>query len=236
MGFLKSLGEGIGIVTGTVVGGVVKAAGEALNSDFVKEIGDGVEQASKFAGKTIGTAASGAWDLAAGVITDDEKQLNAGLKDLGGAVGSTAKAAGSTIKFVAEQGVSVVDGVISGDTDRALGGAKQLAKAAAVATLSIGVVDLIDGVDGVDGETSDSSQVAAEPDVHIDNTEPAHTNTTDTPPTHTTLVENPNSHHVEPHWRHLPDGNVIWVDGDGDTSVNTGTGWVQSNPDYQMKS
>lgn len=35
------------------------------------------------------------------------------------------------------------------------------------------------------------------------------------------LIENTNSHHVEPHWRTLPEGSTIWVDGDGDTSVHT---------------
>lgn len=46
-------------------------------------------------------------------------------------------------------------------------------------------------------------------------------------------IENPNEHYVTPHERLLPDGRTIWVDGDGDTTVDTNGGWVQSNPDYK---
>lgn len=49
-----------------------------------------------------------------------------------------------------------------------------------------------------------------------------------------TIVDNPNIHHVTPHERVLSDGRTIWVDGDGDTSVDTYGGWYQSNPDYKV--
>ncbi|PEE25959.1 hypothetical protein CON98_33140, partial [Bacillus toyonensis] len=49
-----------------------------------------------------------------------------------------------------------------------------------------------------------------------------------------TTEENPNAHHVTPHERVLPDGRTIWVDGDGDTSVDTQGGWEQHNPDYRI--
>lgn len=43
------------------------------------------------------------------------------------------------------------------------------------------------------------------------------------------------NHFIEPHSRTLSDGNVIWVDGDGDTSINRtveeGGGYLRSNPD-----
>lgn len=45
-----------------------------------------------------------------------------------------------------------------------------------------------------------------------------------------TTVENPDMHHVTPHFRTLADGSEIFVDGDGDTSVDTNVGWMQHNP------
>ncbi|WP_180320099.1 hypothetical protein [Peribacillus loiseleuriae] len=49
--------------------------------------------------------------------------------------------------------------------------------------------------------------------------------------------DNPNNHTVQPHWRTLESGERIWVDGDGDSSINhtaeQGGGWDQSNPDYR---
>lgn len=49
------------------------------------------------------------------------------------------------------------------------------------------------------------------------------------------LVENENTHYVTPHNRTLPDGRVIWVDGDGNTAIDRDYGWTQSNPDYRVK-
>ena len=46
--------------------------------------------------------------------------------------------------------------------------------------------------------------------------------------------ENPNTHHVTPHERTLPDGRTIWIDGDGDSRVDTQGGWEQHNPDYRI--
>ncbi|MCM3003258.1 hypothetical protein [Priestia koreensis] len=49
--------------------------------------------------------------------------------------------------------------------------------------------------------------------------------------------DNPNSHNVHPYERTLASGEKIWVDGDGNTSVDLtskeGGGWTQSNPDYR---
>lgn len=231
MGFLKGLGSFVGQVAGDVVGGMVKVVGEVSGSKFIEEIGDGVKKASYFAGDKLGEAASGTWDIAAGVITQDEDKLDAGLNDIGKAVGDTAKAAGHTVCNVVKNGTDTVGGLLDGDHDRAIEGAKGLLKVGAVGALSFGIIDLVDGVDGVDGETSDtpnitekdggSTQAAADTEAGADD--------------EVVLVENPNSHHVEPHWRTLPSGETIWVDGDGDTSVNTFEGWEQSNPAYRVK-
>ncbi len=107
-----------------------------------------------------------------------------------------------------------------GDTDKAIEAGKELAKVAAVGVFSVGVIDIIDGVDGIaDGVEGDSVAQASAPEA------------TDV---EYATEENPNTHHVTPHERVLPDGRTIWVDGDGDTSVNTQGGWEQHNPDYRI--
>ncbi|PLT29811.1 hypothetical protein [Peribacillus deserti] len=47
-------------------------------------------------------------------------------------------------------------------------------------------------------------------------------------------LDKPNQHDVTPHWRTLPDGREIWIDGDTnvDRSHEQGGGWTQSNPHY----
>lgn len=219
MGFLKGLGSLIGEVTGEIVGGTVNLIGEVTGSEFIEEIGDGIKKASAFAGDKLGEAASGTWDVAAGIITQDEYQRKEGFSDLGQATGDTLKAVGNTVVHVAKNGAEVVDSLAAGDTERLQGGVKELLKVGAVGALSFGIIDLVDGSEGGTSPVSDQTASLPLADGASD----------------TALAENPNSHHVEPHWRALPSGEQIWVDGDGNTSVNTNEGWIQSNPDYRVK-
>lgn len=128
MGFLKGVFSFVGEVAGDVVGGTVNIIGEVTGSEFIEEIGDGIKRASSFAGDKLGEAASGTWDIAAGIITQDETQLDAGLNDMGKAIGDTAKAAGHTICNVVENGADVVGGLIDGDNERLKQGAKGVIK------------------------------------------------------------------------------------------------------------
>ena len=104
-------------------------------------------------------------------------------------------------------------GLVDGDIERLQEGAKGIIKFGAVGALSFVMVELVDGGDVDAKVATDSAALSSD----------------------TTLVENPNQHHVEPHWRTHPRGEQIWVDGDGDTSINTTEGWTQSNPDYREK-
>ncbi|MCA1031349.1 hypothetical protein LCL95_09960 [Bacillus timonensis] len=236
MGFLKGLGSLVGAVAGEVVGGAVKFTGEVTGSKFIEEVGDGVKKASYFAGDKLGEAASGIWDIGSSFVSQDGDKFDRWLGDLGKAVGDTAKAAGHTVVNVVENGSNVVSGVVEGDNEKLKTGAKGLLKAGAVGVLSFGVIDLVDGPDGVSAE-SGANHADGSPNSNV-NQLPVQQSLTAEPVTDesVTLVENPNTHHVEPHWRTLSDGTKIWVDGDGDTSVNTYGGWEQHNPDYRVKS
>ncbi|WP_186445920.1 hypothetical protein [Paenibacillus cremeus] len=230
MGFLKDLGKFAGEVTGKVIGGSVRVVGELTGSDYIKEIGDGVENATIRTGETLGNAASGIWDVGAGIITQDEKQLEAGFSDVGQAVGSTIMGVGQGIGYVYENGKDVVSGLKDGDGELLKQGAKNLVKVAAVGVLAIGIVDVVDGVDGI-AEAADLDSAHDTP-IDANHALGSHTDAlTDTPSDRT--VENPNTHHVDPYLRHNADGSTTWVDGDGDSSVNSYGGWTQTNPDYK---
>lgn len=227
MGFLKELGSLVGDVAGGIVGGTVNVIGDITGSEFIGEIGDGIKKASSFAGEKLGEAASGTWDVAAGLITQDSAQFEDGLKDIGKAVGDTTMAAGHVVCNVVDNGVNVVGGLVDGDTDRIKEGTKGLVKVGVVGALSFGIIDLIDDADGnLDSSGSNIAHAGnmpvADGDIPVEQVD-------------TQLVDNPNAHHVSPHERILPSGETIWVDGDGDTSVDTYNGWTQTNPDYQVK-
>ncbi|PAV30753.1 hypothetical protein CIL05_03250 [Virgibacillus profundi] len=227
MSFLKGLGSVIGEVTGTVIGGTIKATGQITNIEFVEEIGDGVKKASSFAGDKLGEVASGTWDAASGIVTQNEDKLDTGLNDMGKAIGDTAKAAGHTICHVVDNGKDVVEGLKDGDDHQLKNGAKGLIKVGAFGALSLGIIDLVDGADATDHNVASSASTDSV-NITSETTLPAAEENVN-------LVENPNHHHVEPHFRTLADGTTIWVDGDGDTSTDTYEGWTQSNPDYRVK-
>ena len=223
MGFLKGLGEGAGWLVGNVTGGIIKGVGEITNSDFIKDVGEGVKNSTEFAGKQLGNMAEGVWNVGSGFITQDDQKINQGFDDLGEGVGQTAKAVGQGISATVHNIGDVAGGLMDGNSDRALEGAKNLGKSALVAALGVSILDMADVVDvnGNEGGFDDSSHSeAAIGDDHVQ-------------------VENPHQHQVEPHWRTLPDGREIWVDGDGDTTINRSTedggGWTQSNPNYQVQ-
>lgn len=221
MGFIKELGSFAGKLAGGVVGGAVEFVGEVTNSDFIKEIGQGVYQVSSKSGELLGNLAEGTVDTVAGIISDDDCLKNKGKSQFVNAAGDTIKGVANGVVTVTKRGIDTAGAILDGDKEKAVECGKDLLKIAAVSALSIGVIDVIDGLEGVDiidGADHASISDAIDVDDIVD---------TDSG------MENPNMHSVTPHWRTLADGREIWVDGDGDTSVNTGDGWIQHNPDYK---
>ncbi|MFB8377433.1 hypothetical protein [Paenibacillus taichungensis] len=165
MGFLKELGQFAGEVTGKVLGGTVRVAGELTGSPFIKEIGNGVEKATINTGKTVGQLASGTYDMASGVIRKDNTTLDAGLADIGGAVSKTAKGVVVSAKYVYNGGKDVVVGIKDEDMERVKLGAKNLIAAAAVTTLAVGLVEVVDGVESM--ESAESVELIETPNTDV---------------------------------------------------------------------
>ncbi|WP_394212951.1 hypothetical protein [Psychrobacter piscatorii] len=213
MSFLKNLGKGLGEGAGFVLGGSVKAAGKFVNNDFIQEIGESVDGSMRNTGNILGNVADGIAEVGIGAFDSDSARCDKGFSDLG----KTTKAVGNQLLVAAGQivgdTIDTADGLLERDWDKVKTSGRSLAKVVAVSTIAIGVVDAVDGVDTSGAESlaaADSSTVAD-----------------------STQIENYNVHDVSPHERVLPNGDVIWVDGDGDTSVDRDTGWTQTNPNYR---
>lgn len=213
MSFLKNLGKGLGEGAGFVLGGSVKAAGKFVNNDFIQEIGESVDSSMRSTGNILGNVADGIAEVGIGAFDSDSARCDKGFSDLG----KTTKAVGNQLLVAAGQivgdTIDTADGLLERDWDKVKTSGRSLAKVVAVSTIAIGVVDVVDGVDTSGAESlaaADSSTVAD-----------------------STQIENYNVHDVSPHERVLPNGDVIWVDGDGDTSVDRDTGWTQTNPNYR---
>lgn len=162
----------------------------------------------KNTGNIIGNVADGIAEVGIGSFDNDNSRRDKGFSDLG----RTTKAVGSQIATAAgqiiEDAINTADGVIEGDLEKVKTSGRSLLKVALLSTVAIGIVDAVDGF-----ETAETGSIAA-----IDSNQ----------------IENYNVHDVSPHERILPSGEVIWVDGDGDTSVDRDTGWVQTNPNYRV--
>ena len=208
MSFLKNVGKGFGEGAGFLLGGSVKAAGKFINNDFIQEVGEAVDESMKNTGNIIGNVADCIAEVGIGSFDNDNSRRDKGFSDLG----RTTKAVGSQIATAAgqiiEDAINTADGVIEGDLEKVKTSGRSLLKVALVSTVAIGIVDAVDGF-----ETAETGSIAA-----IDSNQ----------------IENYNVHDVSPHERILPSGEVIWVDGDGDTSVDRDTGWVQTNPNYRV--
>ncbi|MGX8219658.1 hypothetical protein ACWS81_02600 [Psychrobacter celer] len=211
MSFLKNLGKDLGKSAGAVLGGSVKKVGKFVDSNFVQEIGDSVEGSMKNTGNLLGNVADGIAEVGIGIVENDNVRRDKGFSNLG----DTTKEVGDQLFIAAgqilENTVNTADGLLERDWDKVKTSGRSLVKVAAVSTIAIGIVEVVDGVDATGTET------LATTDTNLDNAQ----------------VENYNVHEVSPHERVLPSGEVIWVDGDGDTSVDRDTGWIQTNPNYR---
>lgn len=243
MGFLKSFGEGAGWLIGNVTGGIIKGVGELTDSDFVRDVGDGVKNSTEFVGKQLGNVAEGVWNVGSGIVTQDDYKIDQGFEDLGEGIGNTAKAVGQGISVTVNNIGDVAGGLMDGDSERALEGAKQIGKTALIATLGVSILDVADIVDVNGNEGGNMGTIEVANNNSFTEVYPNPINTEigmqdSAVNVDYIQVENPNSHSVEPHWRTLSNGETIWIDGDGDSNVNLsveeGGGWSQSNPDYRI--
>lgn len=208
MGFIKDLGKSAGFVAGMVIGTPISLVGEVVNSDFIKEIGIGAGRATMRTGELLGNVTEGAVETVYGTVTSDKAMQSGGIEKVVDSGTAYVKGIGNGIVRTTENVIETASAIMDGDTDKAVKVGKELVKTAAIATLAVTVTDVIDGLDIFD----DADDSLADND---------------------DFIENPNIHHVTPHERTLADGRTIWVDGDGNTAVDTFDGWFQTNPDYK---
>ena len=158
MRVFRNIGKGIGTVGGGLIGGSVKVVGKAVGSkwkgtgEWLEDVGDSVQSASKIALDNAGQFVDGAVQGTYGAIKKDEYYKQKGLNDLKDSTGKTIKGIGSTLKYTANNAGSTYKGFRSGDKEQAIKGLKNLGKVVAVSGLAIGVVDLVDGADIIEAE------------------------------------------------------------------------------------
>lgn len=227
MGLLKSLGAGAGEIVGRAVGGTVAFVGEATGSQFIKDVGAGVESSTRFSGRVIGDLAEGVAEVVTGAMTDDHARVDRGARQVGTAAGQTARGVGSTAVALVENTGDVVGGLVTGDSPRAFAGARGVARTVAVGAIAISVIDVAGGVGDlgdVDGDSPPSDVPVASGDSDVD-----------------VGPDTDHVHFVNPHevsGYTTADGTEVasyWRDGDGDTATNLsadeGGGYLRGHPD-----
>ncbi len=158
MSLFRNIGKGVGTVGGGLVGGTVKVAGKAVGNkwkgtgQWIEEIGDSVQSASKTALDNAGQFVDGAVQGTYGAIRKDEYYKHKGLQDLQDSTGKTIKGIGSALKYTFKNADTTFKGLKSGDKEQVIKGLKNIGKVVAVSGLAIGVVDLVDGADIVEAE------------------------------------------------------------------------------------
>ena len=158
MGIFRKIGEGVGIVGGVVIGSTTKLAGKAVGTkwkeagEWLEEVGDGVESASKTTFDNAGQFIDGAVQSTVGAIKKDEEATQQGLQDLKDSTGRTVKGIGSALKYTATNVGSTYNSFKNGDNEEAIKGLKNIGKVVVISGLAIGVLDIVDGADVAEAE------------------------------------------------------------------------------------
>jgi hypothetical protein len=241
MGFFTELGNLAGTIAGGVIGGAIGVIGDVVDSDFIKEVGEGVYHASKNAGNIVGQAVEGAVTVAEGIITSEDEKIEEGLNNIGEAGTNFVSGVGNGVKAIITNGGDVIDGISQGDSDKVFEASKNIIKIGAVAHLAFGVSHYIGGIDGLDHHVADAGHITDASHVSDVHTISDVSHVSDTHPI-TDAVHSGSStdmHYVHPHHVNSYDKadgthvNGYWRDGDGDTTVNLsenqGGGYMSHN-------
>ncbi|MBE9236871.1 hypothetical protein IQ227_12765 [Anabaena aphanizomenioides LEGE 00250] len=245
MGFLKTFGNIAGKIIGSTVGGGIEVVGNYLDSNFIKEVGQGVYQSTVASTETLATLADGVVTAVHGVATDDEQKIASGFSDVENAVKSTAIGVGRTLGYTATSVGEVFNGLANNDLEMAGRGAKKVAKVIAVGTLAVGIGDILILGDTIipdveiineslvmEAEIFDNPSDMSEMDVVLYE-DVSEVNALEEVSNFTNDVD-----YVQPHWvsGYERNGTYIegyWRDGDGNTSENLtseqGGGYFRSN-------
>lgn len=238
MAWIKDLTGSLGELAGTIINVPIQIAGELLDSDFIKEVGDGACKVTKRTGELLGDVTEGVVDVVSGTMNSDKKRQTAGVEKIAETGLAYGKGMLNGTSHMIKNGINTIDAILDGDIDKAKKVGKEMAKATLIGITSIGILDIIDGIGDIDDSIIDDvDEIEDIPDFDViketeflDDVD----DFDDVESSEVVLIENENIHYVEPFKRELSDGREIWVDGDGDTSVDRDTGWYQTNPDYRV--
>lgn len=162
MGVFRGIGKGIGTIGGGLIGGAAKITGKTVGTkwkgtgEWIEEVGDNVQSASKTALDNAGQFVDGAVEGTYGTIRKDEYYKQKGLHELKDSTGKTVKGIGTAVKYTAHNVSATYKGYRNGDKEQSINGLKNLGKVVAVSGLAIGVIDVVDGADTVEAEESET--------------------------------------------------------------------------------
>lgn len=171
MGLIKDLGKLTGSIAGMVVGAPVYLAGTIVDSDFLKDIGNGALNVTQRTGELLGNTAEGVVEAVTGTINNDKQKQKQGIDKVVETGATYAKGMVNGIGKIAETGIETTKAICNGDTDKMIKCGKEIVKTVAVSTLAIGVMDVIDGVvdiDGIDDNDTDFSYGDNPPQYWVD--------------------------------------------------------------------
>jgi hypothetical protein len=232
-GLIKDIIKLTGCVAGAVIGVPIYVAGDIVESEFLQEIGEGVYKATERTGELLGNITEGAIEMVYGTMTSNKQIQSSGFDKVIDSGVTYAEGITKGVTKMATNGIETVGAILDGDTNKAIKVGKEILKTVAVGALAISVADVLDGQDAFDDNNHGLIEVDNSNDHHVTGLENFDNTHHGLVGADNHYIDNPNTHHVTPYERTLADGRKIWVDGDGNTSVDTFGGWTQSNPNYK---
>jgi DNase/tRNase domain of colicin-like bacteriocin len=99
MAFFRTLGKGVGVVAGSLIGGGIKLTGKLIKSEWIESAGNGIDKGSKLAfdalGQLIDSTLKGSYE----VISKNEKVKLDGKDDLKGTTVHALEELEETVPF-----------------------------------------------------------------------------------------------------------------------------------------
>ncbi|MCD7034622.1 hypothetical protein LRR81_10250 [Metabacillus sp. GX 13764] len=242
--FIQEVGDGVkqstefaGKQLGNVAEGVWNVGSGLISKDEEKidqgfgDLGEGIGNTASAVGKGITQTVKNVGSVAGGLIDGDETRWKEGARNLG----KTAAIGALGVSVLDFADIVDVNGAESDAVEHTSSTASDLDEAHAdhhfvqphERTLASGQTIWVDG----DGDTS-ADRTAEQGGGFIQS------NPGSLQDDASENENNPGNHYVHPHERTLASGRTIWVDGDGDSTIDhtaeQGGGWVQSNPDRSV--
>lgn len=143
LGFFQYTGDLFGQASTAFIGKPIQFVGQKLNSHFITDIGNSVEEAGEASWNLVGRAGDGLSDTLYGTFSRDTKKKEQGIQSLKHVVETAGTGIEATVTNTTKNVRDIYEGAVHKDYDQLKSGGQHIVKLMLVGTVTIGIIDFI---------------------------------------------------------------------------------------------